>query len=105
VKRVAVALLLASCAHSPAAPADVVPGQLVVGTAEASSPEGVLRAVELPGFRFEYAAAASTTSHLVRVTKADGSALTAEETSAVQRALSGAPALSFVELNRVRTPR
>lgn len=115
-------LVLAGCAHAPAgasgeadagtpsseataAAADVVPGQLVVGTGAPGTPEGVLDAVATDGYRFEYVAASSASSHLVRVTKADGAALTAEETEALQRALAGRAGLKYVEVNRLRQPR
>lgn len=113
-------LLLVGCAHTPAgstdadagtpsdaasASTDVLPGQLVVGTDVPGTPEGVLGAVATDGYRFEYVAASSASSHLVRVMKADGTALTAEETQALQQQLAGRAGLKYVEVNRLRQPR
>jgi len=121
-------LLVAGCAHAPSGSATdadagmppssrvhadagtppssrVLPGQLVVGTAAPSTPEEVLAAVATDGYRFEYVAASSASSHLVRVTKADGSALTGEETEALRQQLAGRANLGYVELNRLRQPR
>ena len=114
------AVLLAGCAHTPAgsgaeadagtAPSsdstsEVLPGQLVVGTEAPGTPEAVLDAVATDGYRFEYVAASSASSHLVRVTKADGTALTAEETQALREELAGRAGLKYVEVNRLRQPR
>lgn len=114
-----VVLGLVACAHTPEgnaadpdagtpvsdAAGDVLPGQLVVGTEAPGEEAGVLDALATDGYRFEYVAAASARSHLVRVTKADGTALSAAETTALKQQLAGRPGLAYVELNRVRQPR
>jgi uncharacterized lipoprotein YajG len=116
VRRLVAVLLVAGCAHAPSGSATdadagtppssrVLPGQLVVGTAAPSTPEEVLAAVATDGYRFEYVAASSASSHLVRVTKADGSALTEEETEALRQQLASRANLGYVELNRLRQPR
>lgn len=115
----AAVLVLAGCVHTPegsATGADagtdaasasdgVLPGQLVVGTDAPGTPEGVLDSVAVDGYRFEYVAASSASSHLVKAMKADGTALTVAETIALQQQLAGRAGLKYVELNRVRQPR
>jgi hypothetical protein len=105
---------LLGCAHEPERTgtssssepsADVVPSQLIIGAAEGTSPDAVLAALALDGFRFEYLAAASGTTHLVKVTALDGSALDAGSTADVAKRLEGRAGVRFVELNHRREPR
>jgi hypothetical protein len=102
-------LALASCKHEPeraeSAASDVVAGELMVGTDGEVSPDAVLAAVALDGYRFEYVAAASPTSHLVKATHADGAALDAAATQELVSALTGRAGVRYVELNHVRQPR
>jgi hypothetical protein len=102
-------LVVMGCAHQAPAPepaqADVVAGQLMVGTEQPLESGGVLDAVALDGYRFEYAGAASATSHLVKVMLADGSALSVEQTRELAGRLQGRPGLKYVELNGVRQMR
>ena len=101
------AVAVSACAHQAAAPAEpaVVAGELIVGTVEAVDADAVLGAVALEGYRFEYVAAASQTSHLVRVLRADGSALSVEGTRELVAALQGREGVKYVELNSMRQPR
>lgn len=104
--RWALALALgAACAHAPAVDLhDVVPGELVVVTERAASPEALVAQLSSDTWRVEYLAAASATTHLVRVTRADGAALDAAQTEEARKALATRGARA-VELNRRRQPR
>ena len=104
-----VALLLlavVSCKHAPErdepGPRE---GELVVGLTDVFGQEAVLEAVAVEGYRFEYVAASSDTSHLVKASFADGGALTVEQTQELAGKLKGRPHVRFVEPNAVRQPR
>lgn len=101
------AAAVSACAHAPATAADdtVVAGQLLVGSEGAQDAAAVLTALTLEGWQFEYVAAASETTHLVKVTQADGATPSQTATAELARRLQGRPGLRFVELNRVRQPR
>jgi hypothetical protein len=101
-------LVLVACRHEPeVAPLDkdVVAGELVVGMPEGSSADAVLSALQLDGYKFDYVAAATETTHLVKVSASDGTPLDAAGTAAVKKQLADRAGLRFVELNRVRQPR
>lgn len=80
-------------------------GELVVGLTDVFGREAVLDAVAVEGYRFEYVAASSDTSHLVKASFADGAALTREQTLELAGKLKGRPNVRFVEPNAVRQPR
>lgn len=84
---------------------DVVPGELMVGTEEGVGPDAVLGSAAMEGYRAEYVAAASGTTHLIKVVRADGSALDAAATLELSKQLVSRGGLRFVELNRKRQPR
>ncbi len=97
----------AACRHDPqpvdsAQPRD---GELVVGVVDVFGRDAVLEAVALDGYRFEYVAASSDTSHLVKVSWADGGPLSAEQTAEVAAKLKGRPNVRWVEVNAMRQPR
>ncbi len=98
-------LVCVACAHAPEKAEDVVPGQLIIGTEGAREAPAVLEAVALEGYRFEYVAAASPTSHLVKVLAADGSELDVEATKALVAKLTGRAGVKYVEPNSMRQPR
>ncbi|MBL8956738.1 MAG: hypothetical protein JNK82_38550 [Myxococcaceae bacterium] len=104
--RAALLFVCIGCAHAPERVDEVVPGELMVGTVAASSSDAVLEAVALEGYRFEYVAAASETAHLVKVVRADGSALDVAATRALAGQLGERGGkVKYVEVNTVRQPR
>jgi hypothetical protein len=107
VRALALALLLAGCKHDPepSTESDLVAGELMVGTEGEVTPAAVLSAVALEGYRFEYVAAASTTTHLVKVAHTDGAPLDTAATQQLAAQLAGRAGVRFVELNHVRQPR
>lgn len=93
------------CAHAPAVDLrDVVPGELVVVTEEELAPEALVARLSGGRWRVEYLAAARPTTHLLRVTRADGAALDAAQTEEARAELSRRE-VRAVELNRRRQPR
>ena len=106
------AVLAFGCKHAPeegpaAEVEEVKPleGQLVVGLTDVFGQEAVLETVAVDGYKFEYVAASSDTSHLVQACHADGAPLTAEQTEALVTKLKGRPHVRFVEANRLRQAR
>lgn len=101
-------MLSAACKHAPEPAEPEAPpreGELVIGVADVFGREAVLDAVALDGYRFEYVAASSDTSHLVKVSWADGGPLSVEQTAEVAAKLKGRPNVRWVELNAMRQPR
>ncbi|MEW5742905.1 MAG: hypothetical protein AB1938_28575 [Myxococcota bacterium] len=98
-------LAVAACATTPKPADDVVPGQLLVGTEAGTSVEALPEALAVEGYTFQVVSSATDTNHLVKVEKADGTALSVDETKAVLEKLSGRKGVRFVEVNRVRQPR
>lgn len=90
-----------SCKHEPETK-PVTDDQLVVGLTDVFGQSAVLEAVAVEGYQFEYVAASSDTSHLVKVTRVDGSAADLDE---VMAKLKGRDHVRFVEKNAVRQPR
>ncbi len=101
---VALALLL-GCAHARPVADDVVPGQLLVVTEGPATEAEVLALVADATLRVSYVAAASPTTHLVAVARADGSPVDRGATEAARAALAARPGVRAVELNRLRRPR
>jgi hypothetical protein len=98
--------LFISCATAPKPPpSDAVAGQLVVGTAEGVQPAALEQLLAIEGYRVTFVSSAGETTHLVEVKRADGTALTAEETEALLPRLTEREGVRYVEPNRVRQPR
>lgn len=102
----ALALLMSvGCATTPKAPADTVAGQLVVGTEAGAALDTLPQALALEGYTFAVVSSASESTHLVEVKRADGTALSADETQALVSKLSARKGVRYVELNRLRQPK
>lgn len=103
---VAGALLALGCVTTPeGGAAPLVPGEVLVGTEDAVGPDAVVALVKQPGFVAVHGGSVSATSHLVRFTRADGTALDAAATEALVAALGKLPGVRFAEPNRLREPR
>lgn len=89
----------------PVAAEDVRPGEFIIGTYEAVNVDAVLELAIIESYRFEYVAAATETTHLLRASWADGTSLTSEETKVLAEKLVDTHKFKFVELNSVKNPR
>ncbi len=99
-------LLLAGCKHEPEVkPVDVRVSEVVLGTTQPTTVDELMALAAVEGYRVEYVAAASETTHLVKVRRADGSELDEGQTRAVVEQLKAGSKFRFVELNRVQQPR
>lgn len=98
-------LALVGCAHAAPKEDPVVAGELMIGTEGAMGAAELLAALAVEGYVFEYVAAASGTSHLVRVRPAGGGELSEQDTMTLVPQLAARPGVRYVELNHVRQAR
>lgn len=96
------ALMFVGCTHAAAA---VRASELMLGTTQPTTADDLLALAAVDGYRIEYVAAASETTHLVKVQRTDGSELDEAQTRALVEKLKTAGKFRFVELNRVQKPR
>lgn len=108
-------LTLAGCKHEPEKKDEPVAtkreepllraGELIVGTTDAVSVDALLELAATEGYRVEYVAAASETTHLLKVLHADGTDLSVDDTKALAAQLTTGGKFKFVELNAVQQRR
>lgn len=108
------ALALVGCKHEPAVKDEPVtrreaspirPGEFILGTFEVLNVDAVLELALVEGYRFEYVAAATEKTHLLKAAWADGTFLTEDETRGLKEKLIETRKFKYVELNSVQQPR
>lgn len=104
-----------SCKHEPEAKTEdavtnvdaspIRPGEFILGTFEVMNVDAVLELALVEGYRFEYVAAATEKTHLLRASWSDGTFLTEADTRGLKEKLIETRKFKYVELNSVQQPR